>query len=1537
MEKCLPKLSKAAPAAMYGFFILLCLPFVWQQLLLSSQPVSAIEPKFVPKSGIEKQNLFGGIACLNEVRVSLGVNCTFQVTSNLVAEYNNADCPGATFELIISDQNAKAIPNNLLTGEHAGQRLKYFLRRVGCDEAGCWGILVVEDKNVPRIDSAWFDPTPVICSKVDYILNNPQTIGKLGRTSSPLQIPAGTINYRSEVQDKVPNLGLVKFSNCDPDCPLSVKWSDKLEVYGCDSLSKNGLYARILRTWVATNCVGMRADTVQVINFVRPAVSDFRFNGAGSDEYDRVVTYTSCTPNKKLIRSIDVTPFTTKTRGTVTDTLFLDQQACNYSMQIKDQEFPICNNRGLKIDREIYVFDWCKGEIVKTFHVLIKIGDFDAPTVITPHHPIELSTGPMNCDASFPVTIRGLKEVLGVEVTDNCSVFNVSVKVESKRRYVKGILIAEKGDNESWFEEEYPVVNGVMSGLTLGKHRVIVDAFDGCYNGSKDTVLITVVDKISPVMIIDDQLNVSLSNANGYIGGYAKVCVDDVNEGSSDNCQMLWMRVRRNVPAGCEGSFINKGYDTNGNGKLDPLPADNDWAKADGFDLNGDGELDDFGETFILKGGKLMTPLQNCADFFCCDLPAKVTIELWGEDISGNRNFAWAEIQLEDKVIPACVAPWDLTVDCDEKCLATIDSKTASVNCFGDVTITSGNDCAPLDTVYSTEKSLKCGYGYILRKWTLTKKTSKGPITIVCTQKITINGIHEYNISFPKDANQKACNKPVVDSLIKDELGCDLLSVNVSDKRYDASDDECYKIFRTYTVLNWCTYDDRCGDPMATGNVYVVDRSTFNNYGKAPIYLLVRDADRDLDEEFYLSKDLTPDNDNDISFTPPKCTYGEYFHSFMYTQIIKVYDEELPVVLVPVLDKIPTRSTDCKADAIITFKASDNCTDKVELERAQLMIAPFQTLDAGKMIPYEVPRWIVRENKGNSYQVTIRDLPEGKHDLIVVVRDECGNLSVPTRIPFEIRDCKGPAPICINGLATDLMPDGNGGGMMTVWANDFIGSKIFDCNGQGPETFDGQKLVTKYSVNREGENPNPNQTSLQVTCADAGLTISVEVHGWDELGNHDFCLSYLLVQDNRKICPEGSALGGEINGLIATDDTEPLAGVSVEISGNASKQQPSGATGKYAFANLKKGTDYTIAPQLDRDHLNGVSTFDLVLIQKHILGTQPLSNPYRIIAADVNNSKSITTLDLIQIRKLILNIDQRLNGVPSWKFVDGSYKFSNPANPWQAEMPQVVNINNLQGKVNADFVAIKMGDVNGNASTNAGAVANGELRNDRVFNIQAEIVNQARAAFQAGEIFAVALKAKDLAKVQGYQFTLNFDLQMLDLENIEYRTLKSEHLGVFANQGDITVSWNKQASQSPDQTLLILQFKAKKTGAIQDVLQLNGRRTPAEAYNWQDEAICVQLEWGNQGSNLAEAVLRQNTPNPFKDETLIEFSLPKATQATLSIRDVAGRLLWTNQSWFAQGENRVQIKSSALQGNGVLYYTLDAEGFTATKKMIILE
>ena len=50
--------------------------------------------------------------------------------------------------------------------------------------------------------------------------------------------------------------------------------------------------------------------------------------------------------------------------------------------------------------------------------------------------------------------------------------------------------------------------------------------------------------------------------------------------------------------------------------------------------------------------------------------------------------------------------------------------------------------------------------------------------------------------------------------------------------------------------------------------------------------------------------------------------------------------------------------------------------------------------------------------------------------------------------------------------------------------------------------------------------------------------------------------------------------------------------------------------GQFSFAGLKQGYDYTVTPQLDKHYLNGTSTFDIILITKHILGVQPLNSAY---------------------------------------------------------------------------------------------------------------------------------------------------------------------------------------------------------------------------------------------------------------------------------------------------------------------------------------
>jgi hypothetical protein len=134
-------------------------------------------------------------------------------------------------------------------------------------------------------------------------------------------------------------------------------------------------------------------------------------------------------------------------------------------------------------------------------------------------------------------------------------------------------------------------MNGMMIGLPVGKHLMVIDAFDGCYNASTAASCFEVKDKIAPVMKCDDDLHVTLSNANGYTNGYAQVSAATSTKAAGTTANWPGLQYAAMLPDACAASFIAKGYDTNNNGKLDPLPADGDWTKADGFDRNGDGDI----------------------------------------------------------------------------------------------------------------------------------------------------------------------------------------------------------------------------------------------------------------------------------------------------------------------------------------------------------------------------------------------------------------------------------------------------------------------------------------------------------------------------------------------------------------------------------------------------------------------------------------------------------------------------------------------------------------------------------------------------------------------------------------------------------------------------------------------------------------------------------------------------------------------------------------------------------------------------------
>ena len=189
--------------------------------------------------------------------------------------------------------------------------------------------------------------------------------------------------------------------------------------------------------------------------------------------------------------------------------------------------------------------------------------------------------------------------------------------------------------------------------------------------------------------------------------------------------------------------------------------------------------------------------------------------------------------------------------------------------------------------------------------------------------------------------------------------------------------------------------------------------------------------------------------------------------------------------------------------------------------------------------------------------------------------------------------------------------------------------------------------------------------------------------------------------------------------MIATEELNTVAGVQVGLSGNAFANMTTTDDGHYLFSALDENFDYTVTPLLDINPLNGVSTFDLVLMSKHILGVEPMDSPYKMIAADINNDKRITAMDAIQLRRLILNIDLHFENNTSWCFIPADYVFPNPANPWQEVFPEVINVNDLQGALNdQDFVAAKIGDVDLNARVNAQSVQTRNLKGLFAFQVQ---------------------------------------------------------------------------------------------------------------------------------------------------------------------------------------------------------------------------
>ena len=90
-------------------------------------------------------------------------------------------------------------------------------------------------------------------------------------------------------------------------------------------------------------------------------------------------------------------------------------------------------------------------------------------------------------------------------------------------------------------------------------------------------------------------------------------------------------------------------------------------------------------------------------------------------------------------------------------------------------------------------------------------------------------------------------------------------------------------------------------------------------------------------------------------------------------------------------------------------------------------------------------------------------------------------------------------------------------------------------------------------------------------------------------------------------------------------------------------------------------------------------------------------------------------------------------------------------------------------------------------------------------------------------------------------------------------------------------------------------------------------------------------------TNPFEFALSQNYPNPFNPNTVISYSIASEGNVTLKIFNSAGQQVSELVNAYQNaGIYNVEFNASSLS-SGVYFYRLDANGFTATNKMILVK
>ncbi len=1162
---------------------------------------------------------------------------------------------------------------------------------------------------------------------------------------------------------------------------------------------------------------------------------------------------------------------------------------CGVNVVFQDDPWPICGNSKTVI-RTWDLHDGC-GNAVTCKDTITLVDNtppdlnFDGQELSMEEHTIGGITKEYPTDTIYMDAHNCLGHGLApyAEVTDLCSDpqdLTVSVKTD-----IGEILAHYNGDEN----KTLPIWN------IPGPMQVLVyHAQDPCGNERMDTIVLIVVDRTPAIAACHNAINLSLTNVDQF----SFMQAESLDAESEDNCSIYQILARRT-----------------------------DWETACGYESGQSTTIGDFYQRYADWVAVDPGICQSVFEYgfapevpFCCeDVGKSIMVEIMVIDQFCNVDKCWGFVNVEDKLAPIVVEKLpDLSISCNayaelyQEMFENRDTHLVRQS-FGRYSFDLGNPgtfemqdilCSDLDTrvlmgpFSNGLVSDNCG-STVEERYTLPSGDCEDNYIVreFITQLSGKTGTYEHVFATQKIEIRR----------------CALDLLDIIPPTYDTIVYDCGVSFGIDGKVTIKTAPPQLPDDLPACSQIgigcfdkVLDIVTGQGCKKVIRTWCVVDW-------------------CEVQSVVDWRTIAKDPGSVTFTQYIKIMDTVPPEVVQQSL-VADVQTVDCTAQVSSSVSASDGCGSSVDV------------------------RWYLKNSEGTVIDFGLGEsaapaaaIQPGQFSWLWVATDDCGN-STELISPFTISSGAKPSVVAYPSLTASLTPVSTGqdgvidNGIAEIWATEYNSSSSPACGGNPDNLI---YILTRGTADETSPVPPNDASALAFDCSDFVTNPTpIPLQFWvkDTVANTaDFLNVFLLLYDNNNVCgtPSPQEISSTISGQITTEKHVQIPNVNVQISFDQNELEVvTGNAGIY-HVDLPVLSPTMITPRKDSEHANGISTIDLIKVQKHILGLDFITNPFKMIAADVNRDQKINPLDLLQMRQVLLGKIPKFPHSTSWRFVDASYQFRRAHQAMSEDFPEYIEImSNDRRSSSQDFVGIKVGDLNGDVVSGLGS---GRAENSLTLSISEQ-------EFRQGQILKIPVMLDQQRDLEGMQLEWISDATKLLPLGLESGLLSVEKESFFIQEqsrGVMTMSMSLQdvlgVRIPADRPLFYLLAKAQSKGVLSDVLSLGSNLLP-EIYSSSDLVpLSVSLRFDRRITKESLPVLTlENRPNPFKTSTELVFNMTEEGDATLSVIDPTGRVLQVIESTFSTGKQVIELDGNNLNP-GVMYVRLDTKKGSVTKRIILLE